>query len=996
MFRLRILGTVELTGPDGSEVRAVLAQPKRFALLTYLALSTPGGFCRRDTLLALFWPEKDDSRGRDALKQAVRFLRVALDENGHSLIRGRGVDEIGIAPGALWCDAIAFEKMAAAGHHEEALSLYRGNLLDGFFAGASTEFHEWLESERGRRRAAASIAARMVAEQRLRAHDDRGAVALLRRSLELAGPDERVLRELLSLLDQLGDRAGAVQAYDEFARRLSREYEVEPSAESRALMEHIRTRADAPQREPALVAIPAPPGAVREVPRQAPAAGVAERPTAPQPSRRERSGRLLRLSAIVSVLVITVATVMSRIDGSAVRGTPPSTDAFPIAILPFAVHGGGEELAFLGEGMVDLLSINLDGAGDVRSVNPRALLGHVHRLGGATAVRDPEGAGAVARHFGARAFVLGTIAWLGPRVRIAAWLYPLDALDADTIQAVVEGAVQDAAVLVDSLTTQLLVGRLRGESAYFARLGASTTNSLAALKAYLEGEARWRAREADAAVSAFRLATERDTTFALAWYRLAVATEWSIESNADEAIERALRHASRLPERYQRLLRAFHARRGGDAGQAAKLYRDVLRAHPDDPEAWFQLGTLQTPQSLPWGVPTENARAAFERVLSLDPAHPRAPGALSWLDGHEGRHADAVARLKQLQTVDRGELGLVIRTALAFAGGTPAAQKDVIEELRDVPDPQRILFTPDFVAQRVGDLEGAIRVARVLTEPSRAARWRAFGHARIGDLELARGRYADGWAMFALSEQHLPEYGRLARAYVALSPFLSLSRADLLDVRSDIADWSPRSMSDSLRRAYLLGQLSSRLHDSTALRRYVDWLEEFAAAEREGSMQEKAMATDLALAVRADRAWRSERHSEALALLERWRPERWWVPRPTVTKPDPHDLQSLLTGHYYSADRWTRAVLLEKAGREREALDWYDGLGFLSGEDMAYLAPSRLRMGELYERLGERELALAEYARVAKLWSNSGPELRPQVEDVRRRIARLRGLMTRR
>ena len=53
MIRLRVLGSIELENSNGSELRAILAQPKRFALLVYLA-STPRVFHRRDTLLALF------------------------------------------------------------------------------------------------------------------------------------------------------------------------------------------------------------------------------------------------------------------------------------------------------------------------------------------------------------------------------------------------------------------------------------------------------------------------------------------------------------------------------------------------------------------------------------------------------------------------------------------------------------------------------------------------------------------------------------------------------------------------------------------------------------------------------------------------------------------------------------------------------------------------------------------------------------------------------
>ena len=54
MFELRVLGPVDLRDGTGAEVRGVLAQPKRLALLAYLAIAGAGGFCRRDTLLATY------------------------------------------------------------------------------------------------------------------------------------------------------------------------------------------------------------------------------------------------------------------------------------------------------------------------------------------------------------------------------------------------------------------------------------------------------------------------------------------------------------------------------------------------------------------------------------------------------------------------------------------------------------------------------------------------------------------------------------------------------------------------------------------------------------------------------------------------------------------------------------------------------------------------------------------------------------------------------
>src|SRR5512142_2400813 len=121
MIDLRTLGTLDLRVRDGPELLSVLSQPKRTALLCYLALAEPHGFHRRDTLLALFWPEADTEHAHASLRQAVRFLRRSL---GEDVIRSRGDEDLAIGEGVLACDAVEFEHALAGGEHERALRLY--------------------------------------------------------------------------------------------------------------------------------------------------------------------------------------------------------------------------------------------------------------------------------------------------------------------------------------------------------------------------------------------------------------------------------------------------------------------------------------------------------------------------------------------------------------------------------------------------------------------------------------------------------------------------------------------------------------------------------------------------------------------------------------------------------------------------------------------------------------------------------------------------------
>lgn len=240
MIRFHALGTLELRAADGRAHLAILAQPKRTALLAYLAVASPRGYHRRDTLLGLFWPESATERARHSLNQAIYAIRSIL---GAGVLVSRGSEEVGLAPDALWCDATAVEAALEAGELEAGLDLYHGDFLPGFFLSEAPEFEHWLETRRSQLRDRAVDAAWRLAEHAEGAGNQVGAAHWARRAAALVPEDEVSLRRLVALLDRCGDRAGALAAYQAFARRLAAEYEADPSPETTQLLQEVRAAA---------------------------------------------------------------------------------------------------------------------------------------------------------------------------------------------------------------------------------------------------------------------------------------------------------------------------------------------------------------------------------------------------------------------------------------------------------------------------------------------------------------------------------------------------------------------------------------------------------------------------------------------------------------------------------------------------------------------------------------------------------------------------------
>ncbi|HEX7051319.1 MAG TPA: BTAD domain-containing putative transcriptional regulator [Longimicrobiales bacterium] len=267
MIRLYTLAGIDLRGPDGRPLRSVLAQPKRFALLVHLVLTARTATGTRDGVLGLFWPESAPDRARRALNQSLHYLRRSL---GPGVIVSQGAEGVGIADGALWCDAIEFQDALAEGRLAEAMALYRADLLAGFYIDDAPGFERWLEDTRSRLREGARAAVRELTERDLAANDFPRALHWARLGVELAPHDEGAFRDLIRVLDRSGDRAGALDVFESLSQRLDAEFGVAPAPETLALIAAVRSRREA---EPAAAAEP----------RDRTAAAPGEAPGAPVP-----------------------------------------------------------------------------------------------------------------------------------------------------------------------------------------------------------------------------------------------------------------------------------------------------------------------------------------------------------------------------------------------------------------------------------------------------------------------------------------------------------------------------------------------------------------------------------------------------------------------------------------------------------------------------------------------------------------------------------------
>lgn len=964
MIRLRLLGSPAVESRSRAEASEVLRKPKRFALLAYLAAAKPRGFHRRDTLIALLWPEFDQQRARAALNRTLYELRRELGEDA---VLSHGNEEVGLGP-SVWCDVVAFDEALERGNRFAALDLYRGDMLQGFYVPGVPEFERWVERERSRLRELAVQAALELSETL----DD--AVRWARRACEIDPDDERVLRRLLVTLDATGDRSAALREYEAFARTLAREYDALPSPETQALVEAIRRReaelvphADAP-------APGDPPGDARVPEATAPAELVAETPVSdPEPSPSPIRGR--RASDILALILICAVAI----GAFALFRTPapaPSASSPVVSVLPFE-YRGDPSLSYLGEGLASLVTANLTGLPGVESTDARALLAALEQRSEDTRVRAPREAAAVASRLGANYFVLGDVVEAGGRIRVNAALHSVQEPGTPVAAASVEGGPDEVFDQIDVLALRLFRG-IASRSSRFSGV-SDATRSLAALEAYVNGEQALRAGQFATASEHFKRAVRADTTFALAYLRLSQAANWTgADWVAVRSAEAAVRHGGRLSEPQRLLASAWLAYVTGRGLDAEREFRELVATDPQNTDAWYHLGETIFHWGPMFGWHAADAREAFSRVLELDPGNVAAIVHLVRLATREGNPAlvdqmsDKIARLGS----DDDHV-LEVRALRAWAAGDTAEQRRLLAEMRllDAPTLWSIAVS---LAANAGEPAAVRSLLPLLAPGPDLMAGDPGGHRQVrifaALLEGASGRFAAAMDWIDSVEVIDPIKALEFRGILALHPVAHLDRpaidrlrAQIETHRSPVADRAMTPLNQQ-QRPLLYGVLGARVGDAAAVRRA---LADLDAAEIFPSRLDVHMKRAEAI-VRAEAALAAGDAEAALQAIERFPPDA--LDRLPVYDRDPEEAHL----------RWLRAETLTALGRDEEALRWYATFPNPAGNDILYLAPSHLRRAVIHERRGEWEHALIHYNQVLRLWRHADAAARPYLDEARR------------
>jgi eukaryotic-like serine/threonine-protein kinase len=684
-------------------------------------------------------------------------------------------------------------------------------------------------------------------------------------------------------------------------------------------------------------------------------------PGARPPDRRRVSRRTLAKT----FMVLAAAAVGFGLYRSFRHIAPHPLDPDLVAVAPFDVLDPALQLWH--EGLVDVLSRDLDGAGPLRTVSPTVI---VRRWRGRA---DPSSAQALGRRTGAGLAVYGSLVRSGiDSVRIAATLADV-AQERAVGELEVRGPMAHMDRLIDSLAVGLLreLGRTRPVGVVRQTgLGAA---SLPALRAFLQAEQHYRRGLWDSAEVYAAQAVALDAAFALAYKRLAQARGWNPDAAGGESLSNmysmraaALNHG--LAPRDSLLVLAESLFRPVSAGgfgapmshspaaRGLATLEETVGRYPDDPEAWYALGEARHHFG-GWLLHTEGWRAAleaFERSIRLDslfaPAYIH-PVELSYGLGDTARahrYAAFVMRLNPRSVQARGLQTLQRLLALRDS----SAQAQFIDTVTGYV----MWEANEPLARWLDPTELGVRVWRY--------RLRV---AKDEDVRLGRQNFLAEALAF---RGHLREAVALVDT---LSPFVFADAALLGQVRGDrtaatFASWLHRR--PPFESVVALPWWAAR-RDTLALRRFVHLAD--SAARAGVSPADSFWAPPMAALARGHLAL--ARHDTAVAL---------------------RTYDSLLAGPYplpwvCQMDALLAVRFLAAQGRLREAARILNQPSTMEGEigprpsDVLW----QLERGRVAERLDDHPRALDAYRYVTAAWRHADPELQPYVAEARAGLERL-------
>ncbi len=229
-LRLRLIG--QMSASDENGIVALPRVRKTRAVLAILALAAPRPVLRNQ-ITALLWSTRESEQARASLRQSVHELQDMCVTIGLPLLR-TGRQHLQLDIDQVWVDVHAIAHATSA--QADLLDLVQGGVLEDL-TGLDPAFDQWLATETRTVHTTAGNLAALVLEQQ---SEPAKIIAAARRLVAISPTHEAGWRRLMQAYGDAGERAAAIEAFEQCVQSLSLIARTQPSNETMTLATAIR------------------------------------------------------------------------------------------------------------------------------------------------------------------------------------------------------------------------------------------------------------------------------------------------------------------------------------------------------------------------------------------------------------------------------------------------------------------------------------------------------------------------------------------------------------------------------------------------------------------------------------------------------------------------------------------------------------------------------------------------------------------------------------
>ena len=490
-----------------------------------------------------------------------------------------------------------------------------------------------------------------------------------------------------------------------------------------------------------------------------------------------------------------------------------------------------------------------------------------------------------------------------------------------------------------------------------------TTSNMQAYQYFFQGEQLMNRVQYREAPVEYRKAIALDSTFGLAYYRLAYAVGWEVggDERAEAPLQKSIALIDRIPDKERYLVRALAAQLHQGFAAGVAVLREMEKMYPNEKEMLYNIGD--------WSWHDRDLKSAaeyLERVAAMDPTMERMLEHLCWTyrDAHQYEKMLNIAK-RYAAAAGSEEAYTLLADAYVELGRLEEGLK-ALQQARDfLPGNLQLTGAIAELFGYKGEYAQAESELQPLIRENQPLQTRRFGVARLASLTLYSGKYQESMSYL---DKTIAFYGQLHdTAGVARTILTKALR--LVQQRNDL--------NGALRIAEKTFPWQSRIQDIN----YWALLAELYVFRKDVPAAEAIFTTRVSSFKWVDAFYRTliyntnHECSKAEVCLD------------TVLNSISTDLNIFLL--YPTAECQFEASQFDKAVNLVTRLQRVNNNE--RGYRSFYYPRSFMLLGKIYEKKGDRKLAIENFEKFLNLWKDADKDL-PDLIDAKARLTKLKAV----